>query len=121
MRVYKLVMRRTIMALLLDRLREYLEFPQMTQAIDRISIYEIDTLLYLRSDPKLDELRRALTRLDNGTFGICTECRRRIDWSLLLRDPGRRVCLDCDDEFRNPVLDAPVHAYANLEGTFAER
>jgi RNA polymerase-binding transcription factor DksA len=123
MQVYKRVMRHSILALLVERLRASydLEFPEGTQAIDRISIYEIDALLYFRNDAKLNELRGALTRLDNGTFGICIGCKNRIDWSLLLRDPGRRVCPDCDNEFRTPILDVSVSAYLNRESTlFAE-
>jgi RNA polymerase-binding transcription factor DksA len=121
--VDKLVMRRSIVGLLVERLNASydldLEFPDGNQAIDRISNQEIDALLSFRSDPKLDELRTALTRFDNGTFGICIGCKNRIDWSLLLCDPGRRICPNCEDEFRNPVPDASVSAYPNLESNFA--
>jgi RNA polymerase-binding transcription factor DksA len=120
MKVYRLVMRRTIVALLVDRLKAShdLEFPSGTHALDGISNYEIEALLSVRNDPQIDELRGALDRLDNRTFGICIGCRTRIDWSLLLRDPCRRVCPDCEHEFRNPVPDTSVSDYPNQERTF---
>lgn len=120
MKVYRLVMRRTIVALLVDRLKAShdLEFPSGAHALDGISNYEIETLLSVRSDSQIDELRGALDRLDNRTFGICIGCKSRIDWSLLLRDPRRRVCPDCEDEFRNPVPDTSVSDYPNQERTF---
>jgi RNA polymerase-binding transcription factor DksA len=119
MQVYKLVMRRSILALLVDRLRASadLEFPEGTRAFDRISTFEIGALFYVRSDPALDELRGALTRLENGTFGICNKCKSRIGWSLLLRDPRKRVCPDCEDEIKKPILEATGSAYPSLEST----
>lgn len=120
MKVYRVVMRRSIVALLVDRLKEShdLEFPSGSHALDEISNYEIEALLSIRSDPQIDELRRAFDRLDNCTFGICIGCKRRIDWSLLLRDPCRRVCPDCEVEFRNPAPDTSVTDYPNQERAF---
>jgi RNA polymerase-binding transcription factor DksA len=120
MKVYRVVMRRSIVARLVDRLKEShdLEFPTGTHALDGITDYEIEALLSVRSDPQIDELRRALERLDNRAFGICIGCKRRIDWSLLLRDPCRRVCPDCEVEFRNPAPDTSVTDYPNQERAF---
>jgi RNA polymerase-binding transcription factor DksA len=117
MKVYRLVMRRSIVALIIDRLKAShdIEFPEGSNAIDGISNYGIEALLSLRSDPRLDELRGALTRLDNRTFGICIGCRTRIDWQLLLPDPCRRVCPDCENTIRNPAMDASVSEYPSLE------
>jgi RNA polymerase-binding transcription factor DksA len=120
MKVYRLVMRRSILALLIDRLKAShdLEFPDGGNAIDGISNYEIEALLSLRSDPRLDELRGALTRLENRTFGMCIGCRTRIDWQLLLRDPCRRVCPDCENEIWNPSMPASVSEYPSLGRNF---
>lgn len=106
MQIYKLALRRSIIALLIDRLSATLDldFPDGTRAVDGISMYEIDAVLSFMSDRKLDELRDALTRLDVGTFGKCVRCKSRIDWSLLLRDPVRRFCPDCDVMTRNPGM-----------------
>ena len=119
-KVYRLVMRRSIVALLVDRLRasHELEFPSGTHALDGISNYEIEELLSIRNDPRIDELRGALLRLDHRTFGACTRCKNRIGWSLLLRDPCRRVCPDCESAFSNPVPDTSESDYPEQERVF---
>lgn len=120
MRAYKIVMRRSILTLLVDQLKAScdLDFPEGTKATDVITNREIDALLSFRSDPKLDELRGALTRLDNGTFGICIGCKNRIDRPLLFRDPGMRICPDCEERFRNPIPDASLSDSLNSESNF---
>ena len=120
MKVYRLVMRRSIVALLVERLKAShdLDLPRGTHALDGITDYEIEALLSVRSDPQIDELRRALERLDNRAFGICIGCKSRIDWSALLQDPCRRVCPDCEVEFRNPAPDTSVTDYPNQERAF---
>ena len=120
MKVYRHVMRRSIVALLVERLKAShdLEFSSGTHALDGITDYEIEALLSVRSDPQIDELRRALERLDNRAFGICIGCKSRIDWSALLQDPCRRVCPDCEVAFKHPAPDTSVSDYSNQERTF---
>jgi RNA polymerase-binding transcription factor DksA len=122
MKAYKVVMRRSILTLLVDHLRVScdLDFPEGSGVIDVITNSEIDALLSFRSDPKLDELRGALTRLDNGTFGICIGCKNRIDRSFLVREPDKRLCPDCEQRFRNPILDASLSALLTSENNFSE-
>jgi hypothetical protein len=100
MKVYRLAMRRSIMALMVDRLRDCfnIELPGGIRSIDGFSSHEISSLLSLGSDPKLEELSSALARLEKGTFGKCTGCKTWIGWSLLLRDPARRVCPECEHQ-----------------------
>jgi phosphoserine phosphatase RsbU/P len=42
----------------------------------------------------LDQVDAALSRLDNGTFGLCEVCRDPIERDRLLADPLVRFCLD---------------------------
>ena len=116
----KYAMRRSILSLLLDRLRGTyeLELHDLTQGIGDPSMYELDALLSFRSDSKLEELRGALTRLDNDKFGICIGCKNRFDWSLLLSDPARRVCPGCEGELWKPSPDASVVGNPGLGSTF---
>jgi RNA polymerase-binding transcription factor DksA len=81
-------------------------------------MYELNALLAFRSDSKLEELRCALTRLDNDRFGICIGCKTLIEGSLLLNDPGRRICLRCEGELSKPVRDASVVGNPGLGSTF---
>ncbi len=47
----------------------------------------------LRSN--LDEVDRALARLDDGTYGACERCGRRIDPERLEALPWATMCIDC--------------------------
>jgi RNA polymerase-binding transcription factor DksA len=105
MQIYKLAMQRSILALLVDSLKasNALDFPQWPRTIDRMSIHEIEALIYYRNNPRIDALRGALSRLRNGRFGICPVCRNRIDWSLLFQDPGVRECPVCSGHESRPA------------------
>jgi sigma-B regulation protein RsbU (phosphoserine phosphatase) len=43
----------------------------------------------------LDEVDRALERIDIGSFGVCEVCQGTVEAGRLLADPLTRVCLDC--------------------------
>jgi RNA polymerase-binding transcription factor DksA len=120
MQADKCAMRRLILSLLLDRLRgRYeLELHDLTHGIDDPSMFELDGLLSFRSDSKLEELRGALTRLDNDKFGICIGCKNRIDWSLLLSDPARRICPGCEGELWKPSPEGSMAGNPGFGSTF---
>src|ERR1700723_4670815 len=42
----------------------------------------------------LSDVDSALQRLDDGTYGICTECHDSVEKERLLADPLVRLCLD---------------------------
>lgn len=42
-------------------------------------------------------LNQALAKMDNGTYGICTECEREIPAGRLFHVPGALRCVECDD------------------------
>ena len=46
---------------------------------------------------RLVELDAALTRIEEGLYGTCVECRRRIDEDRLQALPGAVRCFDCAD------------------------
>jgi len=43
----------------------------------------------------LGEVDTAIQRLDEGTFGVCVECRGTVEKQRLIADPLVKVCLDC--------------------------
>lgn len=43
----------------------------------------------------LYQVERALFRMDEGTYGICRECGKRIDDARLIAIPYTRLCIDC--------------------------
>jgi RNA polymerase-binding transcription factor DksA len=62
---------------------------------------EIHALMAFRNDPILEELRGALSRVDNGTFGICLGCKRTMAPALLTNDPMRRFCFECEGKLNH--------------------
>ncbi|MEW6512180.1 MAG: hypothetical protein AB1428_14610 [Bacteroidota bacterium] len=69
-----------------------------------LSHHEIDAILSFRSDPRLEELRGALERIEDGTFGVCIGCKHEIAEKTLESDPARRMCPVCEREFSKPAM-----------------
>jgi RNA polymerase-binding transcription factor DksA len=47
----------------------------------------------------LEEITAALVRIDQGTFGYCTECRRTIPKARLNALPYARHCIRCAERY----------------------
>ncbi len=78
---------------------------------ERVSFHEIDAALAFKSDPRLDELRGALERIDEGSFGVCIGCKSDIDERLLEAEPARRMCDKCEKEYnRSSSVYMEAHA-----------
>ena len=51
--------------------------------------------LKLEIDKTLIRIRKTLTRIKLGRFGICEECKQMIDTDRLAIDPTATLCIDC--------------------------
>ena len=91
-------MRRIILRNLYKHLqKEYSNGPSQEFLVgSQLTPHQIDAMCAFKSDPYLDELRGALVRLDDGTFGICIRCKGEISKEALSTNPVRRVCEDCE-------------------------
>jgi RNA polymerase-binding transcription factor DksA len=98
MKKSKRVMRRSILQCLYTHLQDAygLEIPSEEFVQGQISDHEIDAMLAFKSDPRIDELRSALDRLEAGAYGRCLACKDVLDRSLLDADPARRLCGSCE-------------------------
>ncbi|MDH3252255.1 MAG: hypothetical protein OEM41_05640 [Ignavibacteria bacterium] len=67
--------------------------------IDELSLNQIDALLAFKSDLRIEELRCALDRLEEGIYGNCVLCKRQINHEYLESDPARRYCEQCEKTF----------------------
>ena len=77
---------------------------------ERASLHAIDAVLSFKSDPRLDELRGALDRIEDGTFGVCIGCKKLISQPLLTREPARRMCEECERKYnRSSTLFVEAH------------
>jgi hypothetical protein len=105
MKKSKRSMRYLILSRLFDHLDEAygLDWGRDSFVSGRQSLRDVDALLAFKSDPKIEELRSALDRLENGTYGVCIGCKSRISQELLDADPAHRFCLDCEQQFSHVV------------------
>jgi len=55
----------------------------------------VDVALKRKIETSLKEIKRALDKLDDGTYGICESCGGRIDRARLEALPQAKCCLDC--------------------------
>jgi YteA family regulatory protein len=62
-----------------------------TDTFDR----ELDYTLGENSEHVLAEIEAALERIDDGTYGICTNCGKEIPPERLEARPWATLCIDC--------------------------
>jgi len=98
MKKSKRYMRRAILTALYAHLQDAygLEITEESFVQGQMSLQDIDALLAFKSDPRIDDLRGALERLERGTFGQCLACKGHIDQELLDTDPTQRLCSACE-------------------------
>lgn len=98
MKKSKRSMRRAILESLYSHLQDAyrLEWPQEAFVDGHTALRDIDALLAFKSDPRIDELCRALDRLEQGTYGRCLACKGLIGQDLLDADPAVRMCASCE-------------------------
>ena len=97
----KRVMRRLILSKLYDYLQDQYTvlYPRESFINGELTIHDIDALMAFKSDTRLEELRHALDRLEEGAYGICLSCKSAIAQELLDDDPTQRVCTSCEQKF----------------------
>jgi hypothetical protein len=98
MRKSRRVARRAILSSLIDHVHRHygIEWDRDAVLTGLLTLPEIDALLAFKSDPRLDELRCALVRLEAGSYGTCCRCKRRIPQEILDADPAERFCAACE-------------------------
>jgi len=94
----KRAMRRAILSRLFEHLVDTygIDVSRETFLSGSFGMHQIDALLAFKSDPLIDELRSALGRLEEGTYGICMTCKKPLLQQLLNEDPARRLCGECE-------------------------
>ncbi len=100
--------------LLLDRQRELLSDAgasaedidelQSTPAadwIDRVTVDDAVSSMIARKSglaKELEDIKDALIKIENGTYGICEQCGKEINEERLEAIPTARLCRDCQQE-----------------------
>jgi len=66
-----------------------------TDAAEQIS-HERSEALKKEVDRKLIQIRKALTRIKIGKYGICERCEKMIDTDRLMVMPEATLCVECE-------------------------
>lgn len=62
---------------------------------------ELNNALRVHEENILQDIRDALARIDNGTYGSCSRCGTEIPAPRLEALPYVRFCLNCEDDMEN--------------------
>jgi YteA family regulatory protein len=86
-----------------------------------VYLTELNTALKVHEENILRDIKDALDRIDEGTYGICARCGREIPAERLEAIPYAKNCVDCEDTLESEplrqfkgraneelVLDAPL-------------
>lgn len=63
----------------------------------------------------LEQVDKALERVDNGVYGICEHCLGTVEAPRLLADPLARLCLDCLNPSEQRALEQDLALAARLQ------
>src|SRR5262249_51534969 len=63
----------------------------------------------------LEQVDKALEKVDAGTFGICEVCAGTLDGERLLADPLVKVCLDCLKPAEQRALEDDLSLAARIQ------
>lgn len=70
------------------------------QAVD-LEETDIEQAILANERALLNEVEQALKRIEDGTYGICTNCGRPIPEKRLEALPWASLCLDCETRLAN--------------------
>jgi DnaK suppressor protein len=59
-----------------------------------------------RSSNRLREVKAALSRMDNGTYGVCVECEEIVNLRRLLAVPWASTCIKCQEAAEKASADS---------------
>ena len=78
------------------------DFPQLGNKEDEnaaeVALFSDNLSLEQTLESALRDVKRALERLDEKTYGICAYCQKPIDPRRLLARPTSRTCIDCKEK-----------------------
>jgi DnaK suppressor protein len=79
-----------------------------TEPFDGVEPHDVDLLRFATDTDVLIEIRSALNRIHEGTFGVCENCGGRIQAKRLEALPWARYCVSCQES-----LEKKGHADAH--------
>lgn len=68
---------------------------------------ELSLILGHRDREKLAQIDEALSRITDGTYGVCEECGGKIGAERMKVMPFARLCIDCKAELERTTMSSP--------------
>mgnify|MGYP003574606146 CR=1 FL=1 len=85
------------------------------QSVDDF-VTEVDMALMQMKSETLSRIDQAISRLDNGTYGLCQECDEEISAARLKALPFAPLCRECQEDTESTVRAArEARAFARLQ------
>jgi DnaK suppressor protein len=79
------------------------DFPNMGDKEDEnaeeVATYSTNLTLERTLESSLRDVEKALSRIKNGTYGICKYCQKEIDEKRLRARPSSSSCVECKKSF----------------------
>ncbi len=66
--------------------------------MEAISEKGVNEEMLRQTKARLERLQNALTRMENGTYGVCPRCKREITFERLYAIPEAILCVSCADK-----------------------
>ncbi|MBE0614900.1 MAG: TraR/DksA family transcriptional regulator [Burkholderiales bacterium] len=60
---------------------------------------EMEVAMVIRESQELQEVEAALARIDDGSYGDCSDCGEEIGAARLKANPAARRCLSCQEKY----------------------
>jgi DnaK suppressor protein len=97
--------------LITDELAQYINEPKfkekltepVNQPVDLVdrATFEMERRQHftfkVRCDGRIRELRDTLARMENGTYGVCSDCEEEIPEKRLTARPTTKLCIACQE------------------------
>ncbi|HEX2926249.1 MAG TPA: TraR/DksA C4-type zinc finger protein [Ruminiclostridium sp.] len=72
---------------------------------------EMNLALKVHEQTKLSDIKLALKKIDNGTYGICENCKKPIQPGRLEIMPAARFCMECQEDKEASEINTPDQQY----------
>lgn len=69
-----------------------------TDEIQGKTIAAVYNEIQSRDKARLNKIERALTKIENGTFGACEDCEEPIEEKRLMANPEFAICVSCAEQ-----------------------
>ncbi len=75
---------------------------------------EMNLALKVHEQTKLNDIKLALKKIDNGTYGVCENCKKNINSERLEIMPAARFCMECQEDKEAEEINTPDQQYDEI-------